>query len=67
MEEQCKDHCAVEARLDRLEADVKELLKSHRGQVIVLSVIGAVTTVASAAMSCLGVLFTAYLKSKGVM
>lgn len=67
MEEKCKDHCAVETRLDRLEADVSELLKSHRSQVVVLSVIGAVTTVASAAMSCLGVLFTAYLKGKGLM
>ena len=65
--EQCKDHCAVESRLKRLEADVQELLRSHRAQVVILSVIGAITTVCSAAMSCVGVLLTTWAKSKGLL
>lgn len=66
-EKKCNEHCAYGTRLDRLEVDVAELMKAHRSQVVVLSVIGAVTTMASAAMSCIGVLLTSYFKAKGIM
>lgn len=64
---QCNEHCAMEVRLNHLESDVAELIKAHRGQVVLLSVIGCVTTIASASMSCLGVLLTTYLKAKGIL
>ncbi len=63
--EDCKYHRDHENRITRLEHDMDEIKKDNKKQSITVAAISLIGVIVTAMSSFAGVVFTAFLKSKG--
>lgn len=64
--EDCKYHRDHENRITRLEHDMEEIKKDNKKQSITVATISLIGVIITAMSSFAGVVFTAFMKSKGV-
>ena len=64
--EECKYHADHENRITRLEHDMEEIKKDNKKQSITVAAISLIGVIITAMSSFAGVVFTAFMKSKGV-
>lgn len=60
----CLDH---ENRLKKLEKDMDELRQDNKKQTVIVAVIGLISAIVTAMAGFAGVVFTTFMKSKGLL